>query len=196
MADLWYESYAREKSNMYDMKVIPDMYEADVPAEATVIDSTTDFRNKLGPSGDVVDRKTRICARSGHQQAEFDYGEVFTPMAAADTTRVLFAVAAHRDLHFHQVDVKAAYLNASLKPPVYMRALRGDPQLQGIVREVHKVVYGLPESGLRWHELLISELMRYGFTSCPTDSCLLVKCKGDKITYVLVYVDDMLVAGE
>ena len=37
------------------MKVVTDMYEADVPAEATVIDSTTDFRNKFGHSGDVVD---------------------------------------------------------------------------------------------------------------------------------------------
>ena len=97
------------------MKVVTDMYEADVPAEATVIDSTTDFRNKFGHSGDVVDRKTRICARGDQQQAGFDYGEVFMPMAAADTTRVLFAVAAHHDLHVHQVDVKAAYLNASLK---------------------------------------------------------------------------------
>ena len=73
-----------------------------------------------------------------------------------------------------------------------MRPPRGDPQLQGIVWKVHKAVYGLPESGLRWHELLTSELMRYGFTSCLTDSCLFVKRKGDNITYVLVYVDDCL----
>ena len=85
------------------MKVVTDVYEADVPAEATVIDSTTDFRNKFGPSGDVVDRKTRICARGNQQRAGFDYGEVFAPTAAADTTRVLFAVAAHHDLHVHQV---------------------------------------------------------------------------------------------
>ena len=77
-ADLWYESYARERSNMYVMKVVTDMYDADVLAEATVIDSTTAFRNKFGPSGDVVDRKTRICARGDQQQAGFDYGEVFS----------------------------------------------------------------------------------------------------------------------
>ena len=66
LADLWYESYAREKSNMYGIKVVTDVYEADVPADATVIDSTSDVRNKFGPSGDVVDRKTldpHLCTR-------------------------------------------------------------------------------------------------------------------------------------
>ena len=74
-----------------------------------------------------------------------------------------------------------------------MRPPRGDPQLQGIVWKVHKAVYGLPESGLPWHELHTSELMRHGFTSCLADSCLFVERKGDKITYILVYVHDMLV---
>ena len=149
LADLWYESYAREKSNMYDMKVVTDMFEADVPAEATVINSTTDFRNKFGPIGDVVERKTRICARGDQQETGFDYRELFTPIAAADTTRVLFAVAAHHDLHVHQVDVTGAYLNASLQQPVYMLSSRGDFQLQRIVWKVHNAVHGLPESGLR-----------------------------------------------
>ena len=37
--------------------------------------------------------------------------------------------------------------------------------------------------------------MRYGFKPCLTDPCLFVKRNGTQCTYVLVYVDDMLVAG-
>ena len=149
------------------MKVVTDMHEADVPAEATVIDSTTDFlRNKFGPSGDVVDRKTRICARGDYQQAGFDYGEVLTPMAAAGTTRVLSAIAGHHDLHIHQVDVKAAYLNASLKQPVYMHPPRGDPQLQVIVWKVHKAVcMGSPS--LAWAGMSCSLANSCGAASHP-----------------------------
>lgn len=65
-------------------------------------------------------------------------------MAAADTTRVLFAAAAHSGMHVHQVDVKAAYLNATLKKPVYMCPPKGDPQLKGVIWKVQKSLYGLP----------------------------------------------------
>ena len=196
MARVWYDSYRRERANMYNMKVLSDIKETDVPQGESVIDSTCDFCNKYAPSGDINEHKTRICARGDQQQAGFDYGEVFTPMAAVDTTRVLFAVAAHSGMHVHQVDVKAAYLHASLPRPVYMRPPKGDTTMQGIVWKVQKALYGLPEAGLRWHELLTEELVRYGFQPCLTDPCLFVKKDGTKCTYVLVYVDDMLVAGE
>lgn len=195
MAAMWYESYDHELANMYNMKVLSAIPATIVPADEHVIDSKLDFRNKYGPNGDIVERKTRLCARGDQQQAGFDYGEVFTPMATVDTTRVLFAAAAHKGLHVHQVDVKAAYLNASLTKPVYMRPPKGDPKLQGVVWKVQKALYGLPEAGLRWHELLSKELVRYGFQSCLTDPCLFVNKSSNKCTYVLVYVDDMLVVG-
>jgi transposase InsO family protein len=196
LAELWYESYKREKDNMYHMNVLRDITAANVPTDEHVIGSTIDFRVKHDPSGAVADRKTRICARGDQQQAGFDYQEVFTPMAAVDSTRMLFAAAAHADMHVHQVDVKAAYLNAPLKKPVHMRPPKGDPALQGVVWLVEKALYGLPESGLLWHEMLTSTLEGHGFKPCLTDPCLFVKRDDSKCTYVLVYVDDMLVAGE
>lgn len=195
LSQLWYDSYARELSNMQTMKVITDVQVTDVPAGEKIIDSKLDFRNKYGPNGDIVDRKTRLCARGDQQQADFDYGEVYTPMAAADTTRVLLAEAAYRGMHVHQVDVKAAYLNASLTKPVYMRPPKGDPSLKGVIWKVEKAVYGLPESGIRWHEMLTDKLIKYGFTPCLTDACMFVRRTASNCTYVLVYVDDMLVAG-
>jgi hypothetical protein len=142
-----------------------------------------------------VERKTHVCARRDQLYAGVEYGDVHTPMAAADSTRVLFATATYSDVHVHQVDIKAAYLNASLDTPGYMRPPKGDPSMKGVAWKVHKAVYGLPEAGLRWHEMLSKELVQYGFKPCLTDSCLFVKMNSKSRTYVLVYVDDMLVAG-
>jgi hypothetical protein len=180
---------------MRDKKVYTALSENDVPPDAHIIDSKLDFRNKYGPNGAIVERKTRLCARGDQLYAGVDYGDVHTPMAAADSTRVLFATTAHSVMHVHQVDIKAAYLNASLNTPVYMRPPKGDPSMKGVVWKVHKAVYRLPEAGLRWHEMLSKELVQYGFKPCLTDSCPFIKLNGKNLTYVLVYVDDMLVAG-
>jgi hypothetical protein len=114
-------------------------------------------------------------------------------MATADSTGVLFAEAAYNNMHVHEVEDKAAHLNASLDTPVCMRLLKGDSSLKAVIWNANKAVYGLPEVGLRWKELLSKELVKYGFKPCMTDSGLIKK--SDNATYVLVYVADMLVAG-
>jgi hypothetical protein len=106
-------------------------------------------------------------------------------MAAADSTCVLFAEAAHCDLHVHHVDVKVDYLNASLDTPVDIRSPKGDPFLKGVIWKVHEAVYGLPEAGVRWHELLSKTLFKYGFKPCMIDFCLLMKTQRENSTYVL-----------
>jgi hypothetical protein len=80
----WYDSYARELANMRDKQVYTAVSEHDVPSDAHIIDSKLDFRNKYGPNGAIVERKTRLCARGDQLYAGVDYGEVHTPMAAAD----------------------------------------------------------------------------------------------------------------
>jgi hypothetical protein len=44
-------------------------------------------------------------------------------------------------------------------------------------------------------ELLSRELVEYGFKPRTTDSCPFKETQSENITYVLVYVDNMLVAG-
>jgi hypothetical protein len=56
----WYDSYARELANMRDKQVYTVVSEKDVPSDAHIIDSKLDFRNKYGPNGAIVERKTRL----------------------------------------------------------------------------------------------------------------------------------------
>ena len=71
LSSLWYESYQHELDNMYGMKVLSTINAADVPPGESILDSKLDFRNKYSPSGDMAERKTRLCARGDQQQAGF-----------------------------------------------------------------------------------------------------------------------------
>ena len=60
-----------------------------------------------------------------------------------------------------------------------------------------KALYGLKQASRKWYELLKSVLVKNGYQMSKIDSCLFIKkgqLTGD--TYVLVYVDDLLVLGK
>ena len=54
-----------------------------------------------------------------------NYSETFSAAAKMPTVRVILANAAHLDWEIDHVDVKSAYLNASLKKVIYMKPPRG-----------------------------------------------------------------------
>jgi hypothetical protein len=167
-----------------------------VPHGARVLTSKLDFRNKLGPNGDIVDRKTRLCAHGFKQVEGMGFTETTAPTAAANTSRLFFAHAVYKDLHVHQMDIKAAFLHAPLSEELYMRPPPGILQLEGKVWRLKKAICGLKQAAHAWHSKLTQELGRYGFVPCITDPCLFIKTTGEQRVYLLVYVDDMLIGGE
>jgi hypothetical protein len=195
MQEMWYASVAKELRNLTDMKVVEEIAERDVPHGSRILTSKLDFRNKYDPSGNIAERKTRLCVRGFMQVEGIDYTEVFAPTAAANTTRALFAVAAHNNLHVHQMDVKAAFLHAPITEELYMRPPVGIPHLQGKVWRLHKAIYGLKQAAHAWHATLKEQLNKYGFKPSLTDPCLFVKLEGEQRTYLLAYVDDLLIGG-
>jgi hypothetical protein len=60
-----------------------------------------------------------------------NFAETTAPTAAANTTRLFFAHAAYKDLHVHQMDVKAEFLHAPLTEELYMRPPPGIPATRG-----------------------------------------------------------------
>jgi len=62
--------------------------------------------------------------------------------------------------------------------------------------KLKKALYGLKQAGRQWKKHLHKVLIKFGFTHAFADDCLYIKCyKGEIILLVLVYVDDMAVAG-
>jgi hypothetical protein len=196
LQQLWYESYRKEIDSIYEMGVVSEITANDVPHGARVLTTRLDFRNKLGANGEIADRKTRLCAHGFKQVEGMDCTETTAPTAAANTTRLFFAHAAYKDLHVHQMNVKAAFLHAPLTEEPYMRPPPGIPQLEGKVWRLHKAIYGLKQAAHAWHSKLSQELGKFGLVPCLTDPCLFIKTTGEQRVYLLVYVDDMLIGGE
>ena len=58
----------------------------------------------------------------GHRQVEgVNYSETFSSTAKMPTIQVVLANAATQDWEIEHIDVKSAYLNATLKEMIYMK---------------------------------------------------------------------------
>ena len=91
----------------------------------------------------------RIVA-GGHRQVEgVNYSKTFSSAAKMPTIRVVLANAATQDWEIEHVDVKSAYLNATLKETIYMKPPRGalKPGEEGKVCHLVKGLYGLKQAG-------------------------------------------------
>lgn len=130
-----------------------------------------------------------------------DYAESYAPVACYSSIRLIIALAAHYDWELHQMDVKTAYLNGELDVPIYMRAPNGlnlisQPCPADRVCLLIKSLYGLKQSGRRWHTNINHSLLTHGFTPLHANRCVYVRRKaGDCIDIIALYVDDLLIAS-
>jgi len=114
---------------------------------AEVIDTMLIFDSKRDQNGKVERHKVRNVGKGFLQVAGRDYTEKWAPVVRQATLRRLLALAASRDLHMEQMDIKTAFLNGTLKEELYVRQPkefeRGDPTK--LCRLV-KAIYGLKQA--------------------------------------------------
>jgi hypothetical protein len=56
-------------------------------------------------------------------------------------------------------------------------------------------LYGLKQAGRSWNHTLDKKLRELGFTRLSSKTCLYVYKEGKKLCFLVVYVDDLLLAG-
>ena len=59
------------------------------------------------------------------QQHELDYDEMFCPVVRFESLRSVISIAVQHDMHLHQMDFTAAFLNGDLSEEVYMKQPTG-----------------------------------------------------------------------
>ena len=154
------------------------------------------YKYKYNADGTVERPKARLVVCGNKQVEGHDYDETFAPVAKLTTVRMLLEVAAAKNWEVHQMDVHNAFLHGDLEEEVYMKMPPGFQKgEEGKVCHLRKSLYGLKQAPRCWFAKLTSELKKFGFKQSYSDYSLFTYIKGDRSLRVLVYVDDLIIAG-
>lgn len=155
------------------------------------------YKLKLDSEGKVQRYKARLVAKGFTQKFGEDYDEVFAPVVKPTVFRTLLTVASKRKMKVVHVDVKNAFLNGDLQNEIFMKQPEGF-SVKGKEDHVYKLkrsLYGLKQSARCWNNKVNEVIQSLGFRRGNSDPCLYNKIEGGDETYILLYVDDMLIAS-
>ena len=157
------------------------------------------FKKKEGIPGIEEPRyKARLVAKGFSQIPGVDFNDIYSPVVKHTSIRLLLGIVALNDFELEQLDVKTAFLHGELEEEIYMEQPEGF-QVEGKedhVCRLQKSLYGLKQSPRQWYKRFDTFVVNLGFKRSSYDSCVYMRPVGDgSFTYLLLYVDDMLVAA-
>ncbi|WRX29200.1 Reverse transcriptase [Theobroma cacao] len=107
------------------------------------------------------------------------------------------ALVAHYDLKLHQMDVRTTFLNGNLVEKVYMLQPEGfkkdgkDHFVCKLKKSIHKLKQASRQLYLKFDEVITS----FGFVESKVDKCIYLKISKSKFIFLVLYVDDILLAN-
>lgn len=168
--------------------------ETELPSNKSLVGGRWVYNLKGAPENPTF--KARFVAKGYSQIEGIDYHETFSPTARMETVRTLVQVAAHHGLDLQQMDVKTAYLHAPIEEEIYINAPKGyQTSNPNLVWKLQKSLYGLKQSGRNWNATLHNHLKDNGFAQSMADPCLFTKSIDSATIYLLVWVDDIVLAS-
>ena len=145
----------------------------------------------------MVDRfKVRLAAKGYTQKYGIDYTNTSVPVAKINTVQILLSLAANLDWPLQQFDVKNMFLHEDLTEEIYMdlpTGCSGTDMLKGKVCRLKKSLYGLKQLPRAWFGRFTKSMKAFGYRQSNWDHTLFLKRNNEKITALIVYVDDMVV---
>jgi Reverse transcriptase (RNA-dependent DNA polymerase) len=168
----------------------------DLSSDKAAIGCQWVYHIKYNSDGTIQRYKARLVALGNRQVQGVDFMETFAPVAKMVSVRVFLAVAAIKNWELHQMDVHNAFLHGDLHEELYMRLPPGFTFSQpGKVCRLHKSLYGSQQDPRMWFSKLTDALEKYGFVQSKSDYSLFTCSKGSAFLAILIYVDDLIVAG-
>ncbi|KAE8664954.1 hypothetical protein F3Y22_tig00112738pilonHSYRG01227 [Hibiscus syriacus] len=121
------------------------------------------------PDKNNIRYKARLVAKGYAQTEGVDYNEVFSPVVKHSSIRILLALVVQLDLELVQMDVKTAFLHGDLDEEIYTTQPDG---------------------------FKVAEKEEMKYTRSKYDNCVyLCELEDGSYIYLLLYVDDMLIAS-
>ena len=177
------------------------------PPNQLIVDCKWIFKVKYLPNGEIERYKARLVAKGFTQTYGLDYFETFAPVAKMTSVRLLIALAAAQNWPISHLDVTNAFLHGDLHEEVFMKIPLGYFDLSSVAQmnqfsdpsslvcKLLKSIYGLRQALRCWFTKFASTLKSYNFTQSHADNSLFTLHTSSQFVAVLVYVDDILIAG-
>ncbi len=198
------ESIERELQQMLSKGVWHPVH----PCEATtkIIPSKLFIKEKTNNGTKIF--KCRLVA-GGHIQIRYKNQNFSSPTASIMSLFTFAMIIAKEGLIVCTIDITGAYLNALMTSDVFVQLnsyisailIKIDPSYRrfltrnnSIIVKLDKALYGCIQSGKLWFLDISNFLKSIGFTQTTADECVFFKSTAEKSIYILLYVDDFLIA--
>jgi hypothetical protein len=138
-----------------------------------------------------------LVAKRFKQRYVIDYDDTFGPVIKMVTICIILSIVVSRGWSLGQLDIQNAFLHGYLEEEVCMEQPPGyeDSTKPGYVWKLDTALYGLKQAPRAWYSWLSAKLISLGFHASKADVSLFFYNKGDITIFVLVYVDDIIVAS-
>ncbi|XP_071685349.1 uncharacterized protein [Lolium perenne] len=154
-------------------------------------------KHKHRADGSLERYKARWVVRGFAQRPGIDFGETFSPVVKPATIRTVLSLACSRNWPVHQLDVKNAFLHGVLEEQVYCYQPTGfvDSLHRDHVCKLAKSLYGLKQAPRAWFKRFAAFAITIGFVASRSDASLFILKQGSDVTYLLLYVDDIVLSA-
>nr|GEW46083.1 retrotransposon protein, putative, Ty1-copia subclass [Tanacetum cinerariifolium] len=169
----------------------------ELPPNGKTIGSKWLFKKKTEMDRVVHTYKARLVAKGYTQTPGIDYEETFSPVADIIAIRILIAIDVYYDYEIWQIDVKTSFLNVYLNEEVYIEQPECfvNQKYPNRVCKLKRSIYGLKQASRQWNKRFDDEIKKFGFTQNYDEPCVYLKASGSNITFLILYVDDILIMG-
>ncbi|ERF75333.1 hypothetical protein EPUS_00125 [Endocarpon pusillum Z07020] len=193
-ASEWQEAMEKQMEALTSNDTWQEVDLESLPARTKVLSGKWVYKEKEKENGEQV-KKARWVVRGFEQQdKDINWDDLTTATVRAQTTRILFAMAAEKNWDIQQMDAVAAFLNGDIKENVYIEMPMRWRQ-KGKICKLKKTLYGLKTSSGVWYGLQTSFLQSVGFVQSKYDPALFSKRGAEGVVFISSHVDDYLITG-
>ena len=91
------------------------------------------------------------------------------------------------------MDVKTTFLNGYIKENIFIGQPKGfESEESSKVCKLNRSIYGLKQASRSWNHRFDEAIHSYGFIKNEDEPCVYNKVSGSKLTFLVLYVDDIL----
>src|SRR5262249_31768940 len=142
--------------------------------------------------GNIQRYKARLVAKGYNQRYGVDYDVTHAPVLRYNSLRVILSLSATTNRQLYQLDIKTAFLNATVEEDIHMEIPEGiSIDSEKYVCKLEKALYGIKQAPHVWNENINAYLIELHYTPCEKDPCIYYKTsKNNNIIIIGLFVDD------